>query len=146
MEVIFIADVASVAKKGEVKNVKDGYALNFLLPRKLAIAATTEAKTRASQQCEKTKRAEALLQEEFRKVEEKLRNTTVSLKSRANDEGHLFGSITAKEILTQLTNLSPLLTADMIVLPEPIKSVGAHTVTLRYRNETVPLTVNIERE
>lgn len=145
MEVVFIADVPSIAKKGDVKTVKDGYALNFLLPRKLAVAATFEAKNAIARQNEKKKQEKKAKAEDFEKLEEKVSKHIVTLKVRANDEGHLFGSVTAKEIHAELHTLSPSLALNMIEMDAPIKAIGEHAVTVRLGEKHVPLKVFVEK-
>ncbi len=125
MKVILLQDVKGTGKKGEVVNVSDGYARNFLFPRKLALEATpknlNELKKR--QKAEEAKRQQEI--EEAKKLVEKLKDITVVIKAKSGESGKLFGSVTNKEIAEELEKQHKIkLDRKKIVLPEPIKQVG----------------------
>ena len=129
MKVVLEQDVKGTGKKGEVVNVSDGYARNFLLPRKLAVPATSEnintmkqqAKARAAQEAAEKAEAEALA--------ERLQGVLVKVPARAGEGGRLFGAVTSKEISEALGEQFGLNVAKTkLVLDEPIKSFGAYQV------------------
>lgn len=129
MKVILLQDVVNVGKKYEVKNVSDGFARNFLIPRKLAKIATTQT----IQEIELTKK-HGLKEKEIQKnlLEkniESLQNLKISTKEKANEKGHLFASIDAKDISKILKKQHKLeIPEEIIELEKPIKQIGEHKI------------------
>lgn len=104
MQVIFLQDVKNVGKKGQIKNVPDGYARNFLLARKLAAVATQGAVAHAKQEEDKKKMQLSLEKQGVQKLADAVSGKKITIKARAKD-GKLFGSITAKEIATEIKKM-----------------------------------------
>ena len=130
MKVILQQDVKGSGKKGELVNVSDGYARNFLLPRKLAVQATQENITTMKQQEKaRAKKAEAD-KAKASKTAEKLSSLLVKISARGSgDGGKLFGSITSKEISEELSKQHGIeVEKNKIVQDEPIKTFGPHEV------------------
>ena len=129
MKVILQADVRGQGKKGQMVEVAEGYARNFLLPRKLAVPATADAINTMNLK-EKARRAEeARLKAEAEETAERLKNSPVQLTARSGGNGKLFGSITSKEIADALKEQHGLeISSKKLVLPEPIKSFGNYEV------------------
>jgi len=129
MKVILQADVRGQGKKGQMVEVAEGYARNFLLPRKLAVPATADAINTMNLK-EKARRAEEARQKaEAEATAEKLKNCPVRLTARSGGSGKLFGSITTKEIADALKEQYGLeVSSKKLVLPEPIKSFGNYEV------------------
>ena len=125
MKVILQQDVKGQGKKGQLIEASDGYARNFLLPRKLAVLATPEAMNTMQQQ-EKAKRAqEAAERAAALEVAEKLKGCTVKIAAKAGQGGRLFGSVTSKEISDALkAQFGMDIAKTKIVLPDPIKAFG----------------------
>ena len=146
MKVILLQDVKGKGKKGQMIEVSDGYARNFMLPRKVAIEATADAvntmrmNDKAAAEKAARERAEAL------EVSKKLRAMTVVVKAKGGGAGRLFGSVTNQEIADSLEKASGIkLDKRKIVISDPIKSVGTYTVNCKLGYEiTAPLTVKIE--
>ena len=146
MKVILLQDVKGKGKKGQMLEVSDGYARNFMLPRKLAIEATADAintmrmNDKAAAEKAAKERAEAL------EVSKKLRAMTLVVKAKGGGAGRLFGSVTNQEIADALEKSSGIkLDKRKIVIADPIKSVGTYTVNCKLGYEiTAPLTVKIE--
>ena len=145
MKVILLQDVKGQGKKGQMLEVSDGYARNFMLPKKLAIEATPDAintmrmNDKATQERIAREKAEALA------TGKKLREMTVIVKAKGGGAGRLFGSVTNAEIADALAKQGVKLDKRKIVLNEPIKSVGTYTATCKLGYEiTAPLTVKIE--
>ena len=127
MKVILQQDVKGQGKKGQLIEVAEGYARNFLLPRKLAVPATADAMNTMRLQ-EKAKRAEeARLRAEAVETAEKLKNAPVKIAARAGANGKLFGAVTSKEVSDALQAQHGIeLGKQKIVMEEPIKSFGTY--------------------
>ena len=146
MKVILLQDVKGKGKKGQMLEVSDGYARNFMLPKKLAIEATTDAvntmrmNDKAAAEKAAKERAEAL------EISKKLREMTLTVTAKGGGAGRLFGSVTNQEIADALKAKSGIaLDKRKIVISDPIKSVGTYTVTCKLGYEiSAPLTVKIE--
>ncbi len=146
MKVILLQDVKGKGKKGQMLEVSDGYARNYMLPKKLAIEATADAintknmNDKAAAEKSAKERAEAV------EISRRIREMTVTVKAKGGGAGRLFGSVTTQEIADAL-KASAGITLDKrkIVLADPIKSVGTYTVQCKLGYEiTAPLTVKIE--
>lgn len=146
MKVILLQDVKGKGKKGQMLEVSDGYARNFMLPKKLAIEATPDAintmrmNDKATQERIAREKAEAL------ETSKKLRDMTVTVTAKGGGNGRLFGSVTNQEIADALKAQSGIvLDKRKIVIADAIKNVGTYTVTCKLGYEiTAPLTVKIE--
>ena len=144
MKVILLQDVKGKGKKGQMLEMSDGYARNFLLPRKLAIEATPDAintmkmNDKATQERIAREKAEAL------ETSKKLREMTVTVTAKGGGNGRLFGSVTNAEIADGLAKQGVKLDKRKIVLGETIKYVGTYPATCKLGYEiTAPLTVKI---
>ena len=146
MKVILLQDVKGKGKKGQMIEVSDGYARNFMLPKKLAQEATADAITtmrmndKATQERIAREKAEALA------LSKQLREMTVVVTAKGGGAGKLFGSVTSQEIADALKAKSGIvIDKRKIVVSDPIKNVGTYTVTCKLGYEiTAPLTVKIE--
>ena len=145
MKVILLQDVKGKGKKGQMIEVSDGYARNFMLPKKIAIEATADAvntmrmNDKATQERIAREKAEAL------EVSKKLRAMTLVVKAKGGGAGRLFGAVTNAEIASALEKQGVKLDKRKIVLNETIKSVGTYTATCKLGYEiNAPLTVKIE--
>ncbi|MDO8518242.1 MAG: 50S ribosomal protein L9 [bacterium] len=142
MKVILLKDVRGVGQHNEVKNVADGYAVNFLFPQKLAEPATEEKikqiETHRKVQ-EEAQRAEAEVLDQ--KVQS-LKGKKISITARATEKGGLFKSISAKDVVKAVLVEHALQVPDEAILfPEPIKTVGEHPVLLSSKNVKVEMGV-----
>jgi len=146
MKVILLQDVKGKGKKGQMLEISDGYARNFLLPKKMAIEATPDAintmrmNDKAAAERAAKERAEAL------ETSKRLREMTVTVTAKGGGAGKLFGSVTAQEIADALKASSGItLDKRKIAMSDPIKNVGTYTVQCKLGYEiTAPLTVKIE--
>ena len=145
MKVILLQDVKGKGKKGQMLEVSDGYARNFMLPKKLAIEATPDAintmrmNDKATQERIAREKAEALA------TANKLREMTVVVTAKGGGNGRLFGSVTNAEVADALAKQGIKLDKRKIVLNETIKNVGTYTATCKLGYEiSAPLTVKIE--
>ena len=146
MKVILLQDVKGKGKKGQLLEVSDGYARNFMLPRKMAIEATPDAVNTMRMNDKATQERIAREKAEAMDTAKKLRELTVMVKAKGGGVGRLFGSVTNQEIADSLkTQTGISLDKRKIVLSDPIKNVGTYTVTCKLGYEiSAPLTVKIE--
>ena len=146
MKVILLQDVKGKGKKGQMIEVSDGYARNYMLPRKVAVEATADAvntmrmNDKAAAEKAAKERAEAL------ETSKKLREMTLVVTAKGGGAGRLFGSVTNQEIADALAkNTGIKLDKRKIVISDPIKNIGTYTVQCKLGYEiTAPLTVKIE--
>ncbi|OLS41345.1 50S ribosomal protein L9 [Bacillus sp. MRMR6] len=146
MKVIFLKDVKGKGKKGEVKNVADGYAHNFLIKQGLAIeASSANISTLEGQKKKEDKRAAEEL-EEAKKLGEVLGNITVELSAKAGEGGRLFGSITTKQIAEELQKKHGIkIDKRKMELPDAIRSLGHTKVPVKLHHEVLAtLTVSVK--
>ena len=146
MKVILMQDVKGKGKKGQLLEISDGYARNYLLPRKLAVEATADAvntknmNDKAAAEKAAKERAEAL------EISKQLRAMTLAVTAKGGGAGRLFGSVTNQEIADALKAKTGIaLDKRKIVISDPIKNIGTYTVTCKLGYEiSAPLTVKIE--
>ncbi len=147
MRVILRKDVKNLGKAGEVKEVKEGYARNFLLPRRLAEELTEGKLKEARQHEEKKEQKSQRDREAASKVKEKLAGLNVVIKARTGEKGKLFGSITVADIAAALKDHGILVDKRKLDLGQPIKTLGVHTVTVKLHSEVnVALDILVEEE
>ena len=146
MKVILTQDVKGKGKKVQLIEVSDGYARNFMLPRKIAIEATADAVNTMKMNDKATQERIAREKAEALETSKKLREMTLTVKAKGGGAGRLFGSVTNQEIADALAkNAGIKLDKRKIVISDPIKSVGTYTVTCKLGYEiNAPLTVKIE--
>ena len=146
MKVILLQDVKGKGKKGQMIEVSDGYARNFMLPKKLATEATPDAintmrmNDKAAAEKAARERAEAM------EISKKLRELNLTVTAKGGGAGRLFGSVTNQEITDALEKQTGIkLDKRKIVIADAIKNVGTYTVTCKLGYEiSAPLTVKIE--
>ena len=145
MKVILLQDVKGKGKKGQMLEVSDGYARNFMLPRKIAIEATPDAINTMRMNDKATQERIAREKAEAMATSKTLRELTVTVTAKGGGNGRLFGSITNQEIADALEKQASIkLDKRKIVISDPIKNVGTYTVTCKLGYEiTAPLTVKI---
>ena len=146
MKVILLQDVKGKGKKGQMLEVSDGYARNFMLPKKMAIEATPDAINTMRMNDKATQERIAREKAEAMEMSNKLREMTLAVTAKGGGNGRLFGSVTNQEIADALAkNAGIKLDKRKIVISDPIKSVGTYTVTCKLGYEiNAPLAVKIE--
>lgn len=148
MKVIFLQDVKGKGKKGEVKNVADGYAHNFLIKNGLAVEATVGNKK--TLEAQKKKEAELAQQEleEAKKLKETMEKLTVEIKAKSGEGGRLFGSVTTKQISEELKKTHNIkIDKRKMDLPEGIRALGYTNVPVKLHNEvSATLKVHVTEE
>lgn len=145
MKIVLLKDVAGVGRKDEVKNVSDGYALNFLLPKKLATPGTpttiAHAERMKSEQAKEREVQENLLFRNLSSAE----GVTITLSSKASDKGHLFASIHADTITAELKKQTGIdLLPEFLQLDKPIKEVGEHKIGIKVQDKTGAFTLVVK--
>jgi large subunit ribosomal protein L9 len=145
MKVLLLKDVKNIGKKGQVVEVKDGYARNFVLPGGLGVEATGGA----LKQAENLQAADARKKEKDHEEAEaqavKLREVTVVLRHKAGEEGRLFGSVTNQEVAEGLSALGYPIEKKKVILEEPIRHTGRFMVKVKLHNHvTVEVAVSVE--
>ena len=145
MKVILLQDVKGKGKKGQMLEVSDGYARNFMLPKKMAIEATPDAINTMRMNDKATQERIAREKAEAMEISKKLRDMTLTVTAKGGGNGRLFGSVTNQEIADALAKNSGIkLDKRKIVISDPIKNVGTYTVNCKLGYEiTAPLTVKI---
>ena len=147
MEVLLREDVDHVGARGALVKVADGYARNYLLPKRLAVAATAANKKIIEQEREAHLRREAKVKTDAEGLAQLMTNVSVTLRHRVGENNHLFGSVTAKDIADALEAQNYHIERRKIQLDEPIRTVGEYKVPLRlYRDVTVEIRVVVEPE
>ena len=136
MKVMLTRDVENVGRAGEVKAVADGYARNFLIPRKLAVSAGKGVEEEAKRIREAASKREAKDREEAQALADEIGNKTVVVRLKVGEEGKAFGSITNVDIAQALKQQHQVeVDRHKIDLPEPIKQLGEHQVQLRLHKD-----------
>lgn len=130
-QAILLQPVETLGERGDVVDVADGYLRNYLVPRKLAQPATTASLAEAERRAEAAERAAAEQTERASETAGLLRKTVLTISHQAGDDGRLFGSVTAQEIVDAVKQARGLkLDKRKVQLVEPIKSTGTHMVTV----------------
>lgn len=147
MEVILREDVEKVGARGAVVKVADGYARNFLLPKRLAVPASEANKKIVEQEREAYLRREAKVKSESEDLAKLMTSVTVTFHQKVGENNQLFGSVTAKDIADALEAQKFHVERRKIQLDEPIRTLGEHKVTLRlHRDVATDITVIVEPE
>ena len=143
MKVILQQDVKGQGKKGQMVEVSDGYARNFLLAKKLAVLATPENINTMKQQEKEKKAQEAAEKAEAQATAKKLESITVKVAAKAGEGGRLFGAVTAKEVAEALSAQHGIaINKAKLVLEEPIKACGGYKLKAKLGYEVVGI-VNV---
>ncbi len=148
MKVILLQDIKGLGKEGEIANVKDGYARNYLLPRKLVVEATEgNLKALAEQKVSQELKQQQEI-EEAKDIAIKLEESPIEITTKAGEGGKLFGSVTSKDLAEALEKQHKIkIDRKKIVLPEPIRELGIRDVEVKLHTGAVgKLRVNIKGE
>ncbi len=145
MKIILIKDVPDLGGKGEIIDVADGYARNYLVPRKLAVKATAGAIAQAENMRQVAIEAAARAREEADNLATALSGTRVVVAARAGDEGKLFGSIGPADVAAAIGKFSGVdISPKTIAITAPIKDIGLHEVTVEPHPEvSFPVTLDV---
>ena len=146
MKVIFLKDVPRVGKRHDIKEINDGYAINFLFPRKLAEMANqkniAELEKRKKEIVIKKEIQEELLDKNL----EEIKNKTIKIKGKANEKGSLFSSIHKKEIIEAMEKENHVeIKEEFILLEKPIKEVGEFEIQIQIKNKKSSFKLIVEK-
>jgi large subunit ribosomal protein L9 len=148
MKVILLENIEGVGKKGDAKEVKDGYGRNFLIPRHLAMPATRGNVKSLQEHAKKLIDGKERAVKAAESTKQKLEEATLTIKHKTGHDGKLFGSVTSKELAAAIKGRFGLdLDRKSIKLDEPIKMTGAYTIDLHLeKGVTAQLKVEVEQE
>jgi large subunit ribosomal protein L9 len=147
MEVILREDIDRLGNRGQVVKVADGYARNFLLPKRLAVAATESNKKIVEQERQAHLRKEAKQKGEAEDLAKLLAGVTVTIAQKAGENDQLFGSVTAKDVADALAQQNYTIDRRKVHLEEPIKQLGEFKVPVRlHKDVTAEVTVQVVKE
>lgn len=138
MEIVLLEDVKALGKKGQVVNVNNGYARNFILPKKLGVEATTKNLNDLKLQKANAKKVEEELLQEAKDMAASLEGKSITLAIKAGEGGKAFGSVSSKEIAKAITEqLDMEIDKKKLVLPEPLKTFGTHEVPVKLHKDVL---------
>lgn len=146
MKVIFLSDVPRVGKKYDIKEVTDGYAMNFLLPRRLAQTATVKAIAELE-----TKKKGVVIEREVQenlllKNLQEISGKIIAIKGKANEKGHLFSAIHKKEIIDAMRDQHRAeIGEEFILLEKPIKEIGEHQIAISIKGKKSSFKLEVEK-
>jgi len=147
MDVILREDVEKLGTRGQMVKVSPGYARNFLLPKRLAVAATESNKKIVEQERQAHLRREAKLKGEAEDLAKILGGVTVTIAQKAGENDQLFGSVTTKDIAEALEKAGYTIDRRKIDLGEPIKQLGEHKIGVKlHKSVTAEVTVRVVKE
>jgi len=147
MEVILREHVDHLGERGEVVKVADGYARNYLLPRKLALPATQGNRKHVERERKIVEARESQEKGQAEAMAARLAEVDITIARRVGDTEQLYGSVTAADIVDYLKEKGFEVDRRKLILPEPIKAIGDHDVPLKlHRQVAVPLTVHVVKE
>jgi large subunit ribosomal protein L9 len=147
MELILREDIEKLGSRGQVVKVSPGYARNFLLPKRLAVIANDSNRKIVDQERDAHLRREAKLQSEAADLGKLLSAVTITIKQKAGEEGHLFGSVNSKDIAEALEKQNFTIDRRKIQLDDPIKQVGEYKIPVKlHKDVTTEITVNVAAE
>ena len=145
MQIVLLEDVKALGKKGEIVKVSEGYARNFIIPKKLGVEATTKNLNDLKLKKANEEKVAAQHLAEARELAEKLEKASVTMSIKAGDNGKAFGSVSGKEIGKAIQEQLGLdVDKKKLVLPEPLKTFGTHEVPVKlHRDVTAKLSVKV---
>jgi large subunit ribosomal protein L9 len=147
MEVILREHVDNLGERGQIVKVADGYARNYLLPRKLALPATEGNKKHVERERKIVEVREAQEKSQAEAIAGRLASIEITIARRVGETAQLYGSVTSADIAEYLRGKGFDVDRRKLILPEPIKSLGAYDVPLKlHREVTVPLKVHVVKE
>ncbi|MDZ7859624.1 MAG: 50S ribosomal protein L9 [Candidatus Krumholzibacteriota bacterium] len=148
MEIILRDNIENLGKTGEIVDVKDGYARNFLIPKGLAVIATKSSKKVIEEEDQQRKIRARKIKRNLEGTAEKMKGISCTITVQASEEDRLYGSVNASDIADAINKHSDIkIDSKQVILEEPIKILGVYTVTVRLHKEVeVPVKVWVVKE
>ena len=147
MEVILREDIEKLGSRGQVVKVANGYARNFLLPKRMAVAATESNKKIVEQERSAHLRRDAKKESDATELGKLMSAVVIHISQKAGENDQLFGSVTSKDIAEALEKQNYTVDRRNILLPEPIKQLGEHKVPVRlHKNVTIEILVIVAKD
>jgi large subunit ribosomal protein L9 len=147
MKIILMEDVTTLGRRGDVRDVANGYARNFLLPKKLAVPATAANLQNLDHLKRQRERTENRAHQEARDAAGRIAALTLTVTTRASEDGRLFGSVSAQDVVEYLQRHEVPVEKRRVLLEEPIKALGEYRVPVKLHPEvTAELQVHVVRE
>lgn len=134
-KLLLIHNVENLGRQGDIVEVRPGYAINYLLPQGLATIATEHHQRMVEKHREKLRQMELEKLAHFRRAAEDLAKQSITIEANANDDGHLYGSVGAQEIVDALKAVGVTLAVDQIRLEGPLRELGLYTVKVHFHSE-----------
>ena len=145
MKIILLKDVAKVGKRYDIKDISDGYAINLLIPKGLAVSATTEALKKVELEKARHEGEQKVHQELLLKNLSELDGVTITIIEKANEKGHLFAGVHKAEIIPEIEKQTRLqIDSEHLILEKPIKEIGIHEVEVKTGNKSVKFNLDIK--
>jgi len=147
MKIILMEDVTTLGRRGDIRDVANGYARNFLLPKKLAVPATAANLQNLDHLKRQRERTENRAHQEARDAAGRIAALTLTVTTRAAEDGRLFGSVSAQDVVEYLERHEVPVEKRRVLLEEPIKALGEYRVPVKLHPEvTAELQVHVVRE
>ena len=147
MRVIFLKDVPRVGKKYDIKEISDGYVINFLLPKKLAIVATTKAVAELELRKREITIEREVQEDLLIKNLEEIKGKTITIKGKTNELGHLFSAVHKKEIIEAMKGQNHVdINEEFIVLEKPIKQIGEFEIQISVKDRRSSFKLIVEKK
>lgn len=145
MKIILTADLDGVGNKGDVLDVSDGYAMNFLIPKGFGLRATAGAERQATEMRRAREIKDAAIKGEAETIATRVVGNTVTIAAKAGDGGKLFGSVTTSDVADAVSHMfNVTLDRKILSIDEPIKELGSYTVTAKpHPQVTFPISVDV---
>jgi large subunit ribosomal protein L9 len=145
MKIILLKDVAKVGKRYEVKNVADGYALNLLIPKNLAIVATPDAMSRVKLEQDREMGEQKVHLDLLMKNMKAIDGAKVTIKEKANEKGHLFAGIHKLELVPHIEKQTGVqIDPEYLILDKPVKELGEHKLEIKVGDKKAKFTLYVE--
>lgn len=144
MKVLLLKDVPKIGRKNDIKEVSDGYARNFLFPKKLAEPATKDTAVRVAKIKTETEQMKKVNEDLLLKNLKSLAETPIVIQGKANEKGHLFAAIHKEEILLKLKEYGLSIPEACIELNKPIKEMGSHAISLKTGTKRFTFTLLVD--
>ena len=145
MKIILLKDIPNVGKRYDIKEISDGYAVNLLIPKKMAIAATADSIKRIETEKARYEGERKVHQDLLLKNISQLDGITITIQEKANEKGHLFAGVHKLEIIHTIQSQTHLqIDAEHIILDKPIKEIGIHSIEVKVGEKSIKFNLDIK--